>query len=173
MTSEMRYPAKFMKAAEGDWVVSFPGLDGAITGAATIEDAEIEAADCLGSWLARALSERGDVPAPGTLGRGHRFVSVPLWIAPKVALYQTMQARGINKSELARRLGVRETVVRRMLDPDHATKLASIERALSMAGTPVYLVTRGLNDLRKPSALTAVQLSRVKAGEHRPSSDPV
>jgi len=29
---------------------------------------------------------------------------------------------GISNSELARRLGVRETVVRRMLDPDHDTR---------------------------------------------------
>ncbi len=41
--------------------------------------------------------------------------------------------------ELARRLGVRETVVRRMLDPDHATRLENIERALLAAGAHLYL----------------------------------
>ena len=66
------------------------------------------------------------------------------------------------------RLGVRETVVRRMLDPDRAPKLASIERTLAIAQTPVYLVMGGLKDLRKPSSLSAAQISRSKAGKERP-----
>jgi len=47
--------------------------------------------------------------------------------------------RGISNSELALRLGVRENVVRRMLDPDHATRLGNIERALLAAGTHMFL----------------------------------
>jgi hypothetical protein len=43
-----------------------------------------------------------------------------LWIAGKLALYLTMIEQGVTNSELARRIGVRETVVRRMLDPDLA-----------------------------------------------------
>jgi len=35
---------------------------------------------------------------------------------------------------LARRLGVRETIVRRMLDPDHATKSSRLESALRAVG---------------------------------------
>jgi hypothetical protein len=33
-----------------------------------------------------------------------------------------MKEHGVNNCELARKLKVRETVIRRMLDPDHATK---------------------------------------------------
>ena len=139
MANDMRYPADFVQSADGDWIVRFPGLEGALTGGSTLEEAEREAADCLGSWLASAVSGRRELPQPKRPVRGQRLVAVPLWIAPKVALYQTMQRMKINNSELARRLGVRETVVRRMLDPDHATRLANIERALLAAGAHLYL----------------------------------
>jgi len=56
-----------------------------------------------------------------------------------LALYQAMQRMDLSNSELGRRLGVGETVVRRMLDPDHATKLANLERALRCAGVKLYL----------------------------------
>ena len=101
--------------------------------------AEQEASDCLGSWLAQAIADRGEIPTPAPASPAHRLVSVPLWIAPKLALYQTMRRSAISKTELARRLGVRETVIRRMLDPDHATRLANIERALLAAGAHLYL----------------------------------
>jgi antitoxin HicB len=138
-TNEMRYPAIFHRESADEWVVRFPGLEGALTGARTLEQAETEAVDCLGSWLASALAEKREIPSPATAKRGQRMVSVPLWIAPKVALYRIMVNSGINNSELARRLGVRETVVRRMLDPDHATKLGNIERALLAAGAHMFL----------------------------------
>jgi antitoxin HicB len=61
-------------------------------------------------------------------------VPVPLWVAGKLALYLTMREQKITNSDLARRLGVRETVVRRMLDPDHATKSEKLQAALSVLG---------------------------------------
>jgi len=62
------------------------------------------------------------------------MVPVPLWIAPKIALYWAMQERRVNQSHLARKLGVRETVIRRMLDPDHATRPEKIQAALEVLG---------------------------------------
>ena len=40
----------------------------------------------------------------------------------------------MNNSQLARKLGLRETIVRRMLDPDHATKPEKIQTALEVLG---------------------------------------
>ena len=56
------------------------------------------------------------------------------WIAPKLALYLRMREFGINNSKLARKLGVRETVVRRMLDPDHATKTEKLQTCTLING---------------------------------------
>jgi len=139
--SEMRYPAEIRRAKEGDWIVRFPDLDGALTGGATREEAEAEAADCLASWLAFRLADKKPVPKPSPARHGQRLISVPLWIAPKIALYNAMRDRQISNSELARRLGIRETVVRRMLDPDHATKSVNMERALNAAGIRLFVAT--------------------------------
>jgi antitoxin HicB len=132
---EMRYPAEIAQHPEGkDWVAKFPDLKGTNTGADTLEGAIDEAADCLGSYLAMLIANRKPIPEPSAPKARQRLISVPLWIAPKVALYRAMQEQGISNCELARRLGVRETVVRRMLDPDHATKSSRLDKALRAVG---------------------------------------
>ena len=137
---DLRYPADVKQDPEGkDWVVRFPDLKGTNTGAFTLEEALGEASDCLGSYLAGLLAERAPVPEPSTPRRKQRLISVPFWIAPKIALYQAMREQGISNSELARRLKVGETVVRRMLDPDHGTRAVRIEAALLAVGKRLYV----------------------------------
>src|SRR3984957_7318078 len=129
---ETSYPAEIAQHCEGkDWVVKFPDLKGTNTGADTLDGALDEAADCLGSYLAMLIANRKPIPEPSAAKGKQRLIAVPLWIAPKVALYRALQEQGISNSELARRLGVRETIVRRMLDPDHATKTSRLESALA------------------------------------------
>jgi antitoxin HicB len=55
-------------------------------------------------------------------------------MSAKAALYIAVRETGISKSELARRLGVDEKEIRRMLSPRHQTKLPRIEQALSALG---------------------------------------
>ena len=74
------------------------------------------------------------MPAPSKVRKGQRLVPVPLWIAGKLALYLAMKENGISNSHLARRLGVRETVVRRMLDPNHDTRSEKLQTALEVLG---------------------------------------
>ena len=132
---EMSYPAEITQHREGkDWVARFPDLKGTNTGADTLDGALDEAADRLGSYLAMLIANRKPIPEPSVAQGKQRLIAVPLWIAPKVALYRALQEQGISNSELARRLGVRETIVRRMLDPDHATKSARLEGALRAVG---------------------------------------
>jgi antitoxin HicB len=132
---EMSYPAEIAQHPQGkDWVVKFPDLKGTNTGADTLDGALDEAADCLGSYLAMLIVNRKPIPEPSAVKGKQRLIAVPLWIAPKVALYRALQEKGISNSELARRLGVRETIVRRMLDPDHATKSTRLEGALRAVG---------------------------------------
>ena len=64
---------------------------------------------------------------------------VPLWITGKLALYWTIREIGISQSELARRLSVRETVVRRMLDPNHDTRPEKLQAALEALGKRVVM----------------------------------
>jgi len=55
-------------------------------------------------------------------------------MSAKAALYIAVSEEGTSKSELARRLGVDEKEIRRMLSPRHQTKLARIEEALGLLG---------------------------------------
>lgn len=67
---------------------------------------------------------------------------MPLWLAPKLALYLAMREQEVSNSELARRLRVHERVVRRMLDPEHATKAEKIQAALAALGKQLTVEVR-------------------------------
>ena len=133
------YPAKFRRDSRGRVVVGFPDLPEAHTDGRDMAEAVEEAVDCLGSVLAFRIAEKSEIPAQSRLKRGQRLVPVPLWIAGKLALYLTMVEQGVNNSELARRLGVRETVVRRMLDPEHDTRSEKIQAALEALGKRIVI----------------------------------
>ena len=128
------YPARFTADEDGRLVVRFPDFPEAVTDGKDSADAMAEAADCLGSVIAIRMSRKEEIPPPPPAKRGQRLVSVPLWIAPKLALYSATRQQRITNTELARRLGCRETVVRRMLDPAHATRPKRIETALELVG---------------------------------------
>ena len=50
------------------------------------------------------------------------------------ALYVAMRRAGISKLQLAKRLGVDEKEVRRLLDPHYGSKLPRIAKAISVLG---------------------------------------
>jgi antitoxin HicB len=128
------YPAKFSNDGHGRILVRFPDLKEAVTDGKDLAEAMEQAIDCVGSDLAHRMFHKEDIPAASPVKRGHRGIPVPFWIAPKLALYLAMRERNLSNSELARRLGVTETVVRRMLNPDHETKAEKIQAALALLG---------------------------------------
>jgi antitoxin HicB len=133
------YPARFRKDSAGRIVVSFPDFKEAHTDGRDEREATEEAIDCLGSTIAFRISDKESIPAPSPQKRGQRLVPVPLWIAGKLALYLALREEGMSNSELARRLGVRETVVRRMLDPNHETRSEKLQAALAVLGKRIVV----------------------------------
>jgi antitoxin HicB len=131
---ELRYPAIFSRDREGRILVRFPDLRGVATDGKDSAEAMLEAIDCLGSDLSIRMRQKEEIPIPSPPKRGQRLIPVPLWLAPSLALYVAMRELGINNSELARRLGCSETVVRRMLDPEHHTKPEKLQAALAVLG---------------------------------------
>lgn len=87
-------------------------------------------------------SRREEIPAPSRAKRGCQMVPVPLWLAPKLALYVAMREQRVSNSELARRLGVHERVVRRMIDPQRASKAEKIPAALGVLGKQMTVEVR-------------------------------
>ena len=133
-TISFEYPARFQRDEAGRFVVSFPDFPHAHTDGKDIAEATEEAIDCLGSVIAESIATRADIPRPSTPKRGQRLIPVPLWIASKLALYTAVRDRNLSNAALARLLGVRETVVRRLLDPDHETKAEKLNAALEALG---------------------------------------
>ena len=133
------YPATFRPDEKGRPVVSFPDFPRAHTDGKNMREAFGEATDCLGSVIAAHIADKLEIPEPSPVKRGSKLVPVPLWVAGKLALYLTMREQKITNSDLARRLGVRETVVRRMLDPNHATKAEKLQAALAVLGKRIVV----------------------------------
>jgi len=136
----LSYPAILKPEPDGKaFVVNFPDLPEALTGGEDLEDALAEAADCLGCALSFRITEREEIPLPSRPRKGQYLISVPLYLAPKLALYRAMREQGVSNSELARRLKCSETVVRRMLDPKHDSKPKKLEAALAALGKRVLV----------------------------------
>jgi antitoxin HicB len=128
------YPARFTAGRDGRILVEFVDLPRVGTDGKDDREAMGEAIDALGSDLSIRLSRKEEIPAPSAAKRGQRQVPVPLWLAPKLAFYLAMRGQQVNNSERARRLGVHERVIRRMLDPEHATRAEKIQVALAALG---------------------------------------
>ena len=70
---------------------------------------------------------------PGEAGE-QEMVAVPLVVAAKLALYISMREQGLTKVGLARRVGLSEGAVRKLLNPNHRSHIGQIERALEKVG---------------------------------------
>jgi antitoxin HicB len=128
------YSVTLKPERNGAFTVTFPDLPEAITSGKDRADALDQAADCLEEAIAGRIADELDIPVPSTPKRGQSVVAVPAPMAAKAALYLAMRDSKISKTELARRLRCDEKEVRRMLDPRHATKLATIAKALQLLG---------------------------------------
>ncbi len=134
------YPANILREENGKgFFVRFTDLPEALTGGDDMDDSLAQAADCLAEALAGRIRRGDSIPAPSKLKRGQHPIGVPLYLAPKLALYLAVREQGLRNTELAKRLGVSETVVRRMLDPKHDTKPARIQAALNALGKRIVV----------------------------------
>jgi len=134
------YPAVFIPEENGKgFHVRFPDLPEALTGGLNIDETLTEATDCLAEAIAGRIVRGDPIPRPSRVRRGQHAISIPLYLAPKLALYMAMRDRGIRNTDLAKRLGVSETVVRRMLDPKHETKAEKIQTALAALGKRIVV----------------------------------
>jgi len=134
------YPASIRPEENGrGFFVRFVDLPEALTGGDDMDDSLTQAADCLAEALAGRIRRGDSIPAPSRLKRGQHPIGVPLYLAPKLALYLAVREHGLRNVELAKRLGVSETVVRRMLDPKHNTKPAKIQAALNTLGKRIVV----------------------------------
>jgi antitoxin HicB len=115
-------------------IVSFRDFPEAITEGVDRADALVQAADCLDAAILFRLKEGASVPAPTDLRRGEIGVPASASVAAKAAFIRAFEKSGVSRAVLARRLGVGETELRRMLDPDHPTKIDRLSDGMVALG---------------------------------------
>jgi len=132
------YPAR-LKVYPAEVVIRFRDLPEAIAGAATRDKAIAAAEGVLQAALWFRLKEEQKIPQPSVAKRGDVLVPVRPGTAAKVAFASAFYASGFSRAELARRLKLDEREVRRMLDPDHPTKIERISDAMQALGRRLVL----------------------------------
>lgn len=132
------YPVTLHPWEQGVWVSceDIPELNSA---GDNEEHALREAIDGLETALSIYVDERRPIPPASAPKPGQPVVRLPALTAAKAALWNTMQEQGVNKSEMARRLGVNRPQVDRLVDLLHRSKIEEVERALAILGQRITL----------------------------------
>ena len=128
------YAVKLAAAKEGGFVVTCRDLPQLVTQGEDEADALKEAADAMDEVFAAYMQGGLGFPAPTKAKRGERLLSPPAEMVAKAALYVAMREAGISKVQLAKKLGVDEKEVRRLLDPHYGSKLPRIAQAIDALG---------------------------------------
>ena len=128
------YPCQLTPDEEGGLVAAFPDVPEAITGGRDLAETLAMAEDALATALAGYVHEKWDIPAPSEAADGQVLVAPPAVVAAKLALYSAMRAQRITKVALADRLGVSESAVRKLTNPDHHSHMSQVQKALRAVG---------------------------------------
>lgn len=139
MSDTYNYPAEIERDEDGRYVVTFLDFGWGATDGATRDEAMAEARDLLRELIAATMREGRDLPERSRATTGRFVVVPPVPIALKAALYEAFRETGLSQRRFARNLGVAQSEVRRLLNPDHATRTGTIDRALRQLGKCVTL----------------------------------
>ncbi|MHB1941877.1 MAG: type II toxin-antitoxin system HicB family antitoxin [Acidiferrobacteraceae bacterium] len=129
-----QYPVLLTAAEEGGIVVTCRDLPPLITQGEDEPDALAQATDAMDEVFATYMTEGIPFPEPSKAMRREHWVAPPAETLAKAALYVAMREAGISKVQLAKRLGVDEKEVRRLLDPHYGSKLPRIAKAINSLG---------------------------------------
>ena len=128
----------------GWWLVRFPGIPEALTEGETEKEARANAVDCVITALEGYMKAGKPLPRQGAGHLGRDRAVLPSLVTAKLAVYETMRARGWSKLKLAKELGMPENSVRRLLDLHHSSQMWIIDKALAKMNAELPI------DLPKP-----------------------
>jgi antitoxin HicB len=131
---QFQYAVKMAPSDEGGYIVTCRDLPQLVTQGDDESHALAEAADAMDEVFAAYMLRGLALPAPSRLRKEEHWVSPPAETMAKAALYVAMSESGISKVQLAKRLGVDEKEVRRLLDPHYGSKLPRIAQAIAVLG---------------------------------------
>ena len=127
-----RYPVH-LEEEDGGYVVTLPDIPYGATQGDDVAEALAQAEDFLEEAVLGMMAYGEDVPLPSP-AKGRPTVALPALTAAKLEAYRAMRAAGLNKKQLAERLGWQPSQVTRLFDGRHASRLDQIEAALRVLG---------------------------------------
>jgi len=125
------YRYELERQENGWWLVRFPGVPEALTEGETEAEARASAVDCVIAALEGYMKAGKPLPRVGAEHAGPNRAVLPSLVTAKLAVYETMRARGWSKVKLAKELGAPENSVRRLLDLRHSSHMWAIDEALA------------------------------------------
>ena len=139
--SPCAYRATLTPEPEGGFTVTFPDVPEAITYGADEREAMEMASEVLELAIVTRMEQGEDLPRQQSRTSDDLLVPLRPLLGAKAALYDALSRGKVSKSELARRLGVDEAIVRRMLDPSRATRVDNLAAALAALGQHLQVAT--------------------------------
>lgn len=136
------YPVTVEQDEEGRYLAIAPDVPEALTDGETPQQALREMSEALGAALAGYAKAGQALPVPSATGTHVHWVPVAPLVAAKLALMSAMRDEGISNVALAQRLGLSEGAVRRLVDPDHSSRLDGVIRALTELGHELIIEDR-------------------------------
>lgn len=136
------------------YVITFPDVLEAITGAWSWQEALEMAEDCLAVALSFYVNRNEAIPTPGPLADGQILIAVPIIVAAKLTLYTAMREQAITVTDLATKLEMTESAVHNLLDSGRFSHISQIERALKAVGRSLIIEDMGTtltNPVHHPS----------------------
>ena len=127
------WPVDLIPAEEGGYIVNFPDLPNGWSQGDDRAEALVQGEDLLEEIVLGMMAYGEDVPLPSAAD-GRPTVALPALTAAKLEAYRAMRAAGLNKKQLAERLGWQPSQVTRLFDGRHASRLDQIEAALRALG---------------------------------------
>ena len=121
----------------GTIVVSFPDFPEAHTFGETREEALARAEDALATVIQAYIADRRPLPKPSAAKKKDVSFTLPVIMAIKLALYQSLLETHTTKYTLAKKLGWHVPQVDRLFDVRHRSRLDQLEAAAKALGKRV------------------------------------
>jgi antitoxin HicB len=137
----MRYPIHLRPDQNNTVIAQAIDVPEALTFGDDEAEARAHAIDALICALGGYVDAGRPIPKPSP-PRGRAVVELPPMITAKLAIYEAMRDAGVSQTALAARLGCDSRQVRRLLDLDHASTLAQLERGLAALGKRLVVEVR-------------------------------
>lgn len=140
LQTQYAYRARIEPDPDGGFLVTFDDVPEAITHGADRREAMNNAREALGLALRGYVLEGKELPVAAA--RKGNVIFPFADDALKLTTIAAFRESGMTKVALAGLLGKRETEVRRILDPDHPTKLTAMQEALGALGKEIVIGVR-------------------------------